>query len=98
MARLFRFVFYLVIAFLAVFFALLNSQSIQFDYYFGKTELPLALMLAIAMAIGAALGVIASLGMVVKSKRQSSTLRKSVANAEKELAKLRAAPPHQEQS
>ena len=92
MARLFRFVFYLVIAFLAVIFALLNSQSSQFDYYFGKSDLPLALLLAIAMAIGALLGVTASLGMVIRSKRQSSSLRKSVANAEKELTKLRDLP------
>ena len=97
MARIFRFIFYLLIAFLAVFFALLNSDSVQFDYYFGKLDLPLALMLAIAMAIGAVLGVISSLGMVVKSKRQTSALRKNAVNAEKELAKLRAIP-HQEQS
>jgi putative membrane protein len=92
MARLFRFIFYLIIAFLAVFFALLNSQPSQFDYYFGKSDLPLALLLAIAMGIGALLGVIASLGMVIRSKRQSSSLRKSVSNAEKELTKLRALP------
>ena len=96
MARLFRFIFYLIIAFLAVFFALLNSDTTQFDYYFGKADLPLALMLAIAMAIGAGLGVVASLGIVVKSKRQSSVLRKNAVNAEKELAKLRALP-HQDQ-
>jgi putative membrane protein len=97
MARLFRFVFYLVIAFLAVIFALLNSEPTQFDYYFGKAALPLALMLAIAMAIGAALGVIATVGMVVKSKRQASAMRRSASNAEKELAKLRALP-HQDQA
>jgi putative membrane protein len=98
MARLIRFIFYVIIAFVAVFFAILNSQSTPFNYYFGQTELPLALMLAVALAGGAVLGVIASLGIVMKSKRQSSTLRKSAANAEKELAKLRAALPHQEQS
>ena len=98
MARLFRFIFYLIVAFLAVFFALLNSQSSQFDYYFGKADVPLALLLAIAMAIGAVLGVIASLGMVLKSKRQSSSLRKSTTNAEKELAKLRATLPPQDQA
>jgi len=96
MARLFRFVFYLLIAFLAVFFALFNSESTQFNYYFGKADLPLALLLAIAMAIGAVLGVIASLGIVGKSKRQTSALRKNAVNAEKELAKLRALT-HQEQ-
>ena len=97
MARLFRFIFYLFIAFLAVFLALLNSQPIQFDYYFSKAKLPLALMLSISMAFGALLGVLATIGMVIKSKRQSSALRKSVSNAEKEITKLRALP-HQDQS
>lgn len=97
MARLFRFVFYLVVAFLAVIFAVLNSQSTQFDYYFGKTDLPLAMIVAIAMVVGAVLGVTASLGMVIRSKRKSSVLRKSASNAEKELAKLRAIP-HQDQA
>jgi putative membrane protein len=96
MSRLFRFVFYLVVAFLAVIFALLNSQSTQFDYYFGKTDLPLAMIVAIAMVVGAVLGVTASLGMVIRSKRKSTVLRKSASNAEKELAKLRAIP-HQDQ-
>ena len=97
MARLFRFIFYLVVAFLAVIFALLNGEAAQFDYYFGKASLPLALMLAIAMAIGALLGVIATVGMVVKSKRQASAMRRNATNAEKELAKLRAIP-HQDQT
>ncbi len=96
MARLFRFIFYLLIAFLAVFFAVLNGESTQFNYYFGNVDVPLALMLAIAMGVGAVLGVIASLGIVVKSKRQTSALRKNAVNAEKELSKLRALP-HQDQ-
>jgi len=96
MARLFRLIFYLAVALLAVIFAVLNSQSAPFNYYFGKTTLPLALMLAIAIAFGAVLGVVATIGMVVKSKRQASAMRRNAANAEKELAKLRALP-HQDQ-
>jgi putative membrane protein len=97
MARLFRFIFYLVVAFLAVIFALLNSESTQFDYYFGKADVPLAMLLAIAMAFGALLGVIATVGLVLKSKRQASAMRRNANNAEKELAKLRAIP-HQDQA
>jgi len=95
MARLFRFGFYSIVAFLALVFALLNSQPVQFNYYFGRWEQPLALLLAVTMAMGALLGVMVSLGMVLKSKRQSSLLRKNADIAEKELAKLRA-PSHQD--
>jgi uncharacterized integral membrane protein len=92
MARLFRVGFYLIIAFAALIFALLNAQPTQFDYYFGRRELPLALILAFALVAGIAIGVTVSMGMVLKSKRQTSALRKSAEFAEKELAKLRALP------
>ncbi len=92
MARLFRFVIYLIVALLALVFALLNAQPIQFNYYFGQWEIPLSLMLAIAMVAGAVLGVTASLGIVIKAKRQSSVQRKNADIAERELAKLRALP------
>lgn len=92
MARLFRFVFYSIVALLALIFALLNAQPIQFDYYFGRWELPLSLMLTIAAASGALLGVMTSLGIVIKAKRQTTILRKKADFAEKELAKLRELP------
>ena len=92
MARLFRFVFYMFVALLALFFALLNAQTIPFNYYFGQAQLPLALMLAISLALGAVLGVTVSLGMVFKAKRQTSQQRKNADIAERELAKLRALP------
>ena len=92
MARLFSFVFYLIVALLALVFALLNAQTMEFNYYFGQVQLPLSLMLAIAIVLGAVLGVTVSLGMVMKAKRQASVQRKNADIAEKELAKLRALP------
>jgi putative membrane protein len=92
MARLFRFVLYLIVAMLALVFALLNAQTIPFNYYFGQVQLPLSLMLAIAIVLGAVLGITVSLGMVLKSKRQASLQRKNADIAERELAKLRALP------
>jgi putative membrane protein len=92
MARLFRFVLYLIVAMLALVFALLNAQTIPFNYYFGQVQLPLSLMLAIAIVLGAVLGITVSLGMVLKSKRQASLQRKNADIAGRELAKLRALP------
>jgi putative membrane protein len=97
MARLFRFVFYLIVALLALALALLNAQPVQFNYYFGQWEIPLSLILAIATGLGAVLGIIASLGIVIKSKRQSSVMRKNADFAEKELAKLRSLPLNDKQ-
>jgi len=92
MARLFRFVVYLIVALLALVFALLNAQPTQFNYYYGQLDIPLSLIIAIAIAVGAVLGVVASMGIVIKTKRQSTVHRRNAEIAEKELSKLRALP------
>jgi len=92
MARLFRFIVYLIVVLVALVFALLNAQPTQFNYYYGQWEIPLSMLIAIAIAIGAILGVTASMGIVIKSKRLSTANRKHADIAEKELAKLRALP------
>lgn len=97
MARLFRFILYLIVGILALVFALLNAQTIQFNYYFGQLQLPLSLLVAIALVLGAVLGVLVSMGMLIKAKRQASLQRKNADFAEKELAKLRALPLNDKQ-
>lgn len=92
MARLFRFAVYLIVALVALVLALLNAQAVQFNYYYGQVEVPLSLIVAIGIAVGALLGVMASLGIVIKTKRQATVNRRHADIAEKELAKLRALP------
>src|SRR3569832_1331783 len=70
-------------------FAVLNAQPVLLNYYFGSRDIPLAFIVAVAIAFGALLGVSASLGMVVKAKRQTSGLRRTADAAERELAHLR---------
>lgn len=96
MARMLKLVFYCAVALLAMVFALLNAETVHFNYYFGQWELPLSLLMAITTVFGAALGVLASLTMVFKAKRQTAAQRKHADLAERELAKLRALP-HAEQ-
>ncbi len=90
MTRVFSLIVYLLIALLALMFALLNSHSARFNYYFGQIELPMSLLLALAVVVGAALGVTASLGLVIRAKRQASYQRRQAAKAENELNQLRA--------
>jgi len=89
MLRLFRFAVYLLVALAGLVFAVLNAQPVLFNYYFGSRDIPLAFIVAVAIAFGALLGVSASLGMVVKAKRQTSGLRRTADAAERELAHLR---------
>lgn len=90
MLRLFRLAVYLSVAVLGLVFAVLNAQPVQFNYYLDSRSVPLAFIVAVAVGVGALLGIFASLGMVVKAKRQAAGLRRSADAAQKELAELRA--------
>ena len=89
MTRVFSLIVYLLIVLLALIFALLNPRPAQFNYYFGQVELPMSLLLALAVAVGAGLGVLASLGMVIRARRQAWQQRRHARNAERELDRLR---------
>lgn len=89
MLRLFRFAVYLLVAIAGLVFAVLNAQPVLLNYYFGSRDIPLAFIVAVAVAFGALLGASASLGMVVRAKRQTSGLRRTADAAERELAHLR---------
>lgn len=96
MGRLIRLILLFALLIVALGFALLNAESIQVDYYLGKLSVPLSLALVVVLAMGAVIGVIASLGMVLRAKRQNTKLRKQVKNTEKEVSHLRALPPKYE--
>lgn len=90
--RLVRFGLFLLIFVLGLYFGVLNSHSVQLRYFHGQAEAPLALVVMIAVLMGALLGAIASLGPIVKSKRELARMRKSMGLTEKELANLRSLP------
>lgn len=97
MSKLIYTVLVLVIVLFGVIFAVLNAENVQFNYYFGTKELPLSLAIVIAVFFGAILGVLASIKIVLHSRREVSRLRKASAMAEREIANLRAIPiknPH----
>jgi putative membrane protein len=92
MSRILGFIFLVILAIVVISFTTLNAQSIHLNYYFGETEIPLALAVVIAIAGGILFGFIASFGMMLKLKRENRKLKKSAKNAEKELVSLKAAP------
>ena len=81
-----------LIALFGIVFAILNSVPVQFNYYFGSAATPLSLAIILAMLVGAILGMLASLGIILKAKRQVSRLKRSIEVTEKEIANLRAIP------
>ena len=82
----------LLIIIFGIVFAVLNSESVQLNYYLGSVELPLSLVIVVAMIVGALLGILASLNLIIVSRRNASKLKRSVEVAEKEIVNLRNIP------
>lgn len=86
-----------VIVILGVVFAVLNAEPVHLNFYFGAKQLPLSLALILATLVGALLGVLASIQLIIKSRREVARMRRAAEIAEKEIANLRAIPiknPH----
>lgn len=70
----------------------LNAEPVNLNYYLGSYQLPLFLALMLAMGLGALLGLLGSVGVIVRQKREIGSLKKSLKTAEQELALLRTQP------
>ena len=92
MLRLVYLVLILLVVIIGIVFAVLNADTVQLNYYLGSVELPLSLVLVLAMILGAILGILASLKIILGSRRNVTKLKKSVEVAEKEIANLRNIP------
>ena len=92
MLRLLYLFLFLLLIVAGIAFAVLNATPVAFNYYFDTRQIPLSLILILAISVGAILGVLASIGLVIRLKREVSQLKKSVSLAEKEVMNLRAIP------
>ncbi|MDH5444532.1 MAG: LapA family protein [Gammaproteobacteria bacterium] len=75
-----------------IFFAVLNSQTVQLNYYFGVKELALSLLMILNIIIGTILGILVSAGHLLKARHDISRLKKNIQLAEKEVSNLRTIP------
>jgi putative membrane protein len=82
----------LIVIVLGVIFAVLNAEPVQLNYYFDSLSMPLSLAMIVSMFIGAVLGVLASIGVIFKCRKEMTRLRKAAEVADKEIANLRAIP------
>jgi len=92
MSKLIYTILVLAVILFGIIFAILNAENVQLNYYFGSQQLPLSLALVFSMIVGALLGVLASIGLILRSRREVAKLRKASEIAEKEIANLRAIP------
>lgn len=94
MSKIIGILFLLFVALLVISFTTLNAQSIQLDYYLSTTEVPLAIALVVAIAAGILFGFAASLGMVLRLKRENRRLKKTVKVAEQQELSLKVPRQH----
>ena len=82
----------IILAVLATIFSVMNANPVELNYYLGKVEIPLSMALVLSLVVGALMGVMASLGVVIRLKKENIRLKKENANTEKELMNLRKLP------
>jgi len=92
MSRILSLLFLLVVLIVSLTFTAINVQSIQINYYVGSQEAPLALVLGATLIIGALLGALVMMRPIMRLKLNSSKLRRSIRNNEKEISILRTLP------
>ena len=82
----------LLVIIFGIVFAVLNAEHVQLNYYLGSKPLPLSFIIVVTLIFGAILGVLASLSLIIGSRRNASKLKRSVEVAEKEIVNLRNIP------
>lgn len=85
-------VFLLLVVVLGLSFAVENSHTVEFRYYVGSLETPLAWLLAISVLGGALLGMLASLGVILRLRTEIRRLHREMSVAQEEIRNLRAIP------
>jgi putative membrane protein len=83
--RIFYLLVLLVVVVFGVSFAIENREPVQFHYFVGSAEVALAWLLVLTLVLGALLGMLASLGVILRLRRDVHVHRRRVSALEKEL-------------
>ena len=89
MIRIFYIIVFVMLFLVGLAFALLNSQPVLLNFYFGSIQLQLSLLLVLVILAGAIAGILSSLYLLMVTRREVANLRKMIRLAERELADLR---------
>ncbi len=92
MSRLLKLILILFVVLIGVVFHLRNDQRIALDYLLGSTEFYFSIWIVTALALGVILGMVSSLPVIIKLKRDNVKLQRQVNVSEKEINNLRVIP------
>ncbi len=85
-------IIFIIVLITGLLFFVKNNQVMEFNYIVGSKELPVSFLLFASLCMGVLLGLIASLPVIVRLKRQKSRLEKQIRVTEKEINNLRVLP------
>lgn len=91
MTRIFTLIFLAFVLLVGISFSILNSQGVHLNYYFGSWDLPLSLALMLTLGLGAILGLLGSVSVIIRLKREISKLKKGMKHVERRLTHTRSA-------
>lgn len=89
MARLLGFLLLVILVVLGLSFAVLNSQSVALNYYFGARDIPLSMVVVVSLVAGAVTGILVSLGTIIRLKQQTGSLRRRLRTAQRDAEQAR---------
>lgn len=92
MSRVLGAVLVLIVLVLTISFSVINAHEVQINYYFGASQVPLALLLVLAVVLGAVLGVAAVAALAFRMRIEIAKLRRAAKITEKEISNLRSMP------
>ncbi len=92
MSRIAKLILVFVILLIGLAFHLKNNQLIELNYYVDVISLPMSWLVVLVLFFGSMLGVLASLPIIIKLKRDKIMLERQIKNSEKEINNLRVMP------
>lgn len=92
MKRVLLILFLLLLALLGSVLTRYNSAPVNFHYYLGSLEIPLALLLLLVFACGALLGLLMTLSLALSAEAERRRLRRKLQLCEQEIRNLREIP------
>ena len=90
--RIISFIILLVIIFIGITFASLNSNIVSFNYYVGHREIALSMLLAVTLGAGVLMGLFSGVFVYIRTKSENRRLNKRIRVIERELENLRTIP------
>jgi uncharacterized integral membrane protein len=82
----------LAMAVLGAGFASINPETATIHYYFGDLTLPMGMLMLGVLGLGMLLGLLASIFMLLKARRENSRLRRKADLMNTEVNNLRTIP------